>query len=186
MTTGIITRKAIAKSLKELMETKSFDKISVSDIMNHCQMRRQSFYYHFQDKYELLGWIYQQETKENSIDFINYSDFDEIFSHLIHYFYQNQSFYRKALAVKEQNSFSDYLHKCMKALYLSLIKDLEEGTLSNEHRKFLASHYSHGFVGLIKDWLEKGCQTEPEALSQLFEQILHQQLQKSIHQLLER
>lgn len=186
MTPGIITRKAIAKSLKELMETESFAKISVSDIMNHCQMRRQSFYYHFQDKYELLSWIYQQETKENSIDFIDYSDFEEIFFHLIHYFYENQSFYRKALAVKEQNSFSDYLYKHTKTLYLSLIKDPEKGTLSNEHRIFLASYYSHGFVGLIKDWLEQGCQTEPEALSQLFEQIVHQQLRKSIHQLVER
>ena len=51
------------------METESFHKISVSDIMLHCQMRRQTFYYHFKDKFELLSWIYREETKENIIDF---------------------------------------------------------------------------------------------------------------------
>jgi len=183
MTTGLITKKAIAKALKELMETKSFDKVSVSDIMNDCQMRRQSFYYHFQDKYELLSWIYQQETKENSIDFINYSNINEIFFHLIHYFYRNQSFYRKALVVIEQDSFSEYLYNHMKTLYLSLITDLEKRALSSEYREFLASYYSRGFVGYIKDWLENGCKTSPDTLSEFFEKTIHQQLRKSIHQL---
>ena len=63
MTSSIISKKIIANSLKYLMETESFHKISVSDIMLLCQMRRQTFYYHFKDKFELLSWIYR-ETKE--------------------------------------------------------------------------------------------------------------------------
>ncbi|HDR8383991.1 TPA: TetR family transcriptional regulator, partial [Bacillus cereus] len=55
MTSSIISKKIIANSLKYLMETESFHKISVSDIMLHCQMRRQTFYYHFKDKFELLS-----------------------------------------------------------------------------------------------------------------------------------
>ena len=56
-----ITKKALAGALKELMDTKPFQKISVSDICERCQMNRKSFYYHFKDKYDLMNWIYDTE-----------------------------------------------------------------------------------------------------------------------------
>lgn len=92
MTSSIISKKIIANSLKYLMETESFHKISVSDIMLHCQMRRQTFYYHFKDKFELLSWIYREETKENIIDFLDYETWENIFDLLFDYFYENQNF----------------------------------------------------------------------------------------------
>ena len=56
-----ITKRALAAALKELMETKPFSKISVSDICQACDMSRKSFYYHFQDKFDLVNWIYYTE-----------------------------------------------------------------------------------------------------------------------------
>ncbi len=38
-----ITKRALAAALKELMETKPFSKISVSDICQACDMSRKSF-----------------------------------------------------------------------------------------------------------------------------------------------
>ena len=49
-----LTKKAIALSAKELTKEKPYDKISISDIADRCGIKRQTFYYHFQDKYELL------------------------------------------------------------------------------------------------------------------------------------
>ena len=56
-----ITKHAIAAALKELCREKSFDKISIADITSTCGLNRQTFYYHFEDKYELLNWIYYTE-----------------------------------------------------------------------------------------------------------------------------
>ena len=43
--------------MKELMKRKSLEKITVSDIVQNCGLNRQTFYYHFQDKYDLVNWI---------------------------------------------------------------------------------------------------------------------------------
>ena len=56
-----ITKRALAEALKELMEEKSFSKISVADICGKCNMNRKSFYYHFKDKYDLVNWIFDTE-----------------------------------------------------------------------------------------------------------------------------
>ena len=54
MSDSLITKRAIAAGIKELTKKKSFDKITVSDISEICGLNRQTFYYHFQDKYELV------------------------------------------------------------------------------------------------------------------------------------
>ena len=56
-----LSKEAIINSFKQLMRKKSFDKISISDITNNCYLNRQTFYYHFQDKYELMNYIYYNE-----------------------------------------------------------------------------------------------------------------------------
>ena len=64
MAESLITKKALADSLKELTREKTFDKISVKDISEKCGINRQTFYYHFIDKFDLLEWIYKTELLE--------------------------------------------------------------------------------------------------------------------------
>ena len=53
-----ITKRALASALKELLEHKPLNKITIADITEQCGVNRQTFYYHFQDIYALLEWIY--------------------------------------------------------------------------------------------------------------------------------
>ena len=179
MTSSIISKKIIANSLKQLMETDPFHKISVSDIMLHCQMRRQTFYYHFKDKFELLGWIYKEETKENIIDFLDYEKWENIFDLLFDYFHQNQCFYQNAFKVTEQNSFNYYLFEHTKNLYIKIINELLVGcnlAISEVKKDTLASFYSHGFVGTIKDWIENHCAVDPSIMSSMMKNMINNQL----------
>lgn len=51
------TKLKIARALRELMSQRPLAKITVQDLMEGAQMKRQSFYYHFQDIYDVLFWI---------------------------------------------------------------------------------------------------------------------------------
>lgn len=177
MTNSIITKKVIAKAFKDLMEVQPFSKISVSDIMSRANMRRQTFYYHFQDKFELLHWIYKQETKEHSIDFLAYDDIQTIFRHLLHYFYENQTFYQRAMDVNGQNGFSDYLYEHIQTLYLN-----EIDRLSQKDREFISSFYSYGVVGIIHQWLQAHCPQEPDVIADHLYHLIHKPWQWSIQQ----
>ena len=55
------TKQAMADALKELLAARPFSKVSVSELCEACGMNRKSFYYHFQDKYALLNWIFYNE-----------------------------------------------------------------------------------------------------------------------------
>ena len=58
------TKKQLAEALKSAMLHKSFSKISVKDIVEVCGINRKTFYYHFQDIYDLLRWTLDLEQKE--------------------------------------------------------------------------------------------------------------------------
>jgi len=56
------TKESLAASLKKLMKTTALAKITINDIVNDCGVNRRTFYYHFQDIYALLEWIFRTEV----------------------------------------------------------------------------------------------------------------------------
>lgn len=49
-------------SLKKLMLSKPLDKITIRDITDDCGICRMTFYYHFQDIYDLVAWACMEEA----------------------------------------------------------------------------------------------------------------------------
>ena len=56
------TKYAQAAALKELMAQKPIDRITIHDLTERCGIQRQTFYYHFEDVYDLLRWMFQAEA----------------------------------------------------------------------------------------------------------------------------
>lgn len=168
MDQSLITKKIIANAFKALMKKEPFVKISVSEIMNTADMRRQTFYYHFQDKFELLEWIYKTESKENISDLIGYERWDRILKQIFIYFDREQDFYKNALTVTEQNGFIEYLYSNLKSLFSRALADIDTSTDEKnlENKDLISSFLSHGLVGVIKDWIQTGCQTPPEEMAE--------------------
>lgn len=58
------TKNTIAISLMKKLINKSLEDITVADIVNGCNVSRQTFYYYFNDIYSIVGWIYVQEVNK--------------------------------------------------------------------------------------------------------------------------
>ena len=88
-----ITRNAMAAAMKALMKEQKLSKISISDICGACGMNRNSFYYHFKDKYDLINWIFYTEFVSN-IHLEEYKDALQLLEDICDYLYQERDFYR--------------------------------------------------------------------------------------------
>ena len=58
------TKLALANALKAQLQKKFLDDITVKELVEACEINRQTFYYHFQDIYDLLRWLLEHETAE--------------------------------------------------------------------------------------------------------------------------
>ena len=56
------TKESLAAALKQMMAVKPIDKITVKDLVEICGVNRQTFYYHFDDVYDLLEWVFEEDA----------------------------------------------------------------------------------------------------------------------------
>ena len=61
------TKNQMAEALKKLIKDRSFSKITVQDIVAACNINRNTFYYHFENNYDLLSFTYSREV-QNIVD----------------------------------------------------------------------------------------------------------------------
>ena len=57
------TKLLMSDALKRLIKDRPFSKITVQDIVSECNINRNTFYYHFENNYDLLYFAYEQEVK---------------------------------------------------------------------------------------------------------------------------
>lgn len=133
-----ITKHALAQAMKDLMAEKPMTKISIGDIAERCSMNRQSFYYHFKDKYDLVNWIYYTEFI-SEIKTHNFETGWEFIEKVCEFFEENKVFYCNALKVTCQNSFYEYFSDVIQPIILIYFKDIfEESPNQNFYAEFLA------------------------------------------------
>ena len=59
---GYAAKVEICSALKGLMAHKPLNKITVAEVMKTCGMARQHFYYHFEDIYDAVRWMFEEEA----------------------------------------------------------------------------------------------------------------------------
>jgi len=153
-----ITKKALATALKELMNEISFEKITISDICEKCNMNRKSFYYHFKDKYDLANWIFDTEFMAVVLK-KNYKDSWTKIEDICEYFYSNHCFYSKILNVTGQNSLQEHLRELM---FPVLSEIFTEGSLDSRMRTFQIEFFSDALVMAFQRWLKERNPMQPE------------------------
>lgn len=57
------TKTVIIDAFLELLKTKEFSKVSITDITEKCNSSRQTFYYHFDNIEDMLEWAFDEQTK---------------------------------------------------------------------------------------------------------------------------
>ncbi len=164
-----ITKRALANALKELMRTVPFAKIRVADICEKCAMNRKSFYYHFQDKYELINWIFDMEFIE-LIDRENADQSIEEMTDLFRILYDNRAFYRNALSVQGQNSLSEHIREIALPILQSRMK---EALSEDEYPGFYVEFFLDALLGAIVHWIkDENCEPPEEFIPHFFSCIL--------------
>jgi probable dihydroxyacetone kinase regulator len=153
-----LTKRALAQAIKELMNEKPLVKISIADIVDRCQMNRQSFYYHFRDKYDLVNWIFYTELITELQNSPNKDEYEEL-KNICRYLYDNRAFYINALKFTGQNSFYEYFGE---VIYQLLKAAFNESFGNSDQSDFNAMFYADALRACIFRWLTSGAKMPPD------------------------
>ena len=176
------TKLQLAAALKILMAQKSMDKITIAELTNLCNIRRQSFYYHFEDIYDLLRWMIENEA----ISLLKQQEgallWKEGLLQLFRYLEENRTVCLCALKSVGRDHLRRFFEADIYAIIHRTIEQLTENIgVHNNLDSFvdvemLTHFYVVALAGMIESWLLGEIDRTPEQLIQFVDIILNDQI----------
>ncbi|MCQ2480600.1 MAG: TetR/AcrR family transcriptional regulator [Clostridia bacterium] len=163
------TKEDIFKAFIEILKTKPFDKITVRDIVEECDINRNTFYYYYSDIYELLEEIFKMEFVE--IVPKHSSGFRWLvgFSRMIESSYSNKKIINNICASKSFEYLENYMFKSCRNILSDYMHDMAEGRNIDEAQlEFTISFYQYAIIGTLSEWYRTGMPEPPEQILKQF------------------
>ena len=148
------TKVIIGDAFLDLASKKKPDKITIIDICKQAHISRETFYYHFKDKYDLVAWIYEQ-TFQNILRASRGVFGQKEVQQLLLAMQDDQSFYKKVFDDHSQNALFSYIQRVNRTYTRNalLLKENSE-TLSKE-MEFALRFASHAWMHCLRDWISE-------------------------------
>ena len=154
---ALFTKQAMYHALKKLITTKSINKITIKDITDTCGLNRQTFYYHFNDIYHLLKWLFEQEAIDILHQFDLIAEYEEAITFMIHYIDENEAMLIGAYDSLGHTALKKIFYDDFYAVVTSIIEHGENVThqrLELGYKDFLTHFYTDAIVSTWVDLIK--------------------------------
>lgn len=171
------TKLALANSLKKLLQKKFLDDITVKEIVEDCEVNRQTFYYHFQDIYDLLRWFLDHETE---LALQGTRNWREGLMAAFHYVQENHVLIFHIFRSSGRDHIDCQFFSLSRALVVKLL-ELYAGDLplTEADRAFLTDFYMYALSGIFVSWVSSDMKEDPQVLVDRLDRLLEPEIRRA-------
>lgn len=173
------TKRQLTDSLKKLMALKPLNKISIREICEGCGVNRQTFYYHFEDIYDQVKWMFRDEIISVLKDFSHSRQWKEGLLILFRYIADNRAVCLCALNSlgheHMKRFFEDDISTIVRNAIVYFAARLPEHENIKEYEDFLIKYYSSAIMGVLESWLLSEINKSPERMAEYVCTIIENQ-----------
>ena len=171
----------IAESFRELMEYKPFHKITISDIANGCNISRMTFYYHFEDIYDLLRWTVESDVHASLKSFSEEKRWQKGLSLFLDNLKEQKQILLNAVHSLGRNEIANLFDKEIESLILMYIRaGINNRPIADEDLTFITRFYKYAFEGMIFDWIDNEMKEDAAVLERNLEILLQNNIDDDI------
>ena len=145
----------LADSLKNLLNVKEINKITINEITKDSGVNRQTFYYHFHDIYELCSYMIERDLQELMPSRGNdVTDWKIAMITLLEYLEENKNLYKRLILTVGSFYINQFIHDNLKPYVKAYItRYIKPTNITSEYIEFLYGYYTASFHGCIIDWI---------------------------------
>ena len=171
----------IAESFRELMEYKPFHKITISDIANGCNISRTTFYYHFEDIYDLLRWTVESDVHASLKSFSEEKRWQKGLSLFLDNLKEQKQILLNAVHSLGRNEIANLFDKEIESLILMYIRaGINNRPIADEDLTFITRFYKYAFEGMIFDWIDNEMKEDAAVLERNLEILMQNNIDDDI------
>lgn len=164
------TKQALAAALKKWMAQKPMDKITIHDLTECCGIRRQNFYCHFADIYDLMRWMFQEEAVSLLRQHEGTLLWQEGLLQLFRYLEENRAVCLCALKSVGRDDLKRFFEADIHAIIHRTVEQISEAVgiaragVTAEDIALMTHVYVVAFAGVLESWLLGEIERTPEEL----------------------
>lgn len=183
MSNSIITERALAESLKKLMQRYPVNKIHVQMITDDCKLTRHTFYNHFQDIYELLGWIYDHEVIEDLEKCCNLAHWKDGILLVLQYTVENRKICLNTFHSLGRDHLESFVYHVFNHVLAGIIADITQNIhVDEKSKKDAADFYANAIMGIFIAWLKQNLKREPTVIADWVDKMVKGNLVRLMNQ----
>ena len=178
------TKKHMAESLKRLLLKKPITKITIADITEDCGLSRMTFYYHFQDIYDLVEWMCEEEALAALGNNRTYDTWQQGFIAILESVRVNKPCIMNVYRSVDRAQIERYLTRVVEKLMMEVINEQAQGlNISEESKRYVVNFYMYGFIGIMLKWIQDDMKTEPAKIADMTATIIHGDFRRALERM---
>lgn len=148
------TRQIIQASFRRLLLAKSLDKIKVRDIVEDCGLNRNTFYYYYEDIYDLFDDYLDAQMQEIYRTLPENSPWDAELLRLLDCVCETPPMGRHIFFSRKREAMRQYLNKVLTVtLDRYIAAEMQELEIAPEDRRLVCDTCCHALYGMIEQCL---------------------------------
>jgi len=160
-----VTKEVFAKAFMKMLEKKRINHISVKDLVEDCGVSRQTYYYHFNDIYDLVEWIFLEETKAVLADNRDIETWQQGYLNVLGWIRNNKTFVVNAYRSMSHEYLETFMYNVLFDLIYPVVEKQAKGKdLKDKNIKFISHFYSLAVAAMGLDWVRTGMKEDPEEI----------------------
>ncbi|MBB6634996.1 TetR/AcrR family transcriptional regulator [Cohnella thailandensis] len=175
------TKEILKSSLLTLMQEKSFQQISITELVSHADCTRGTFYAHYEQKEDLLDEMIEEmfermtEAYRRPYAGMSMVDFNELPGSsivLFDHFTENRTFYKVMLDPRTNYNFRETLTRRMDRLFRKDFEFIVTERDAHIDTKLFGTYRIHGIIGLILEWIDSDFELPASYMGEQLVEIL--------------
>lgn len=176
-----VTKRALSASLKNMLLKKPLTNITIKDITADCGVNRMTFYYHFQDIYDLVEWTCEEEASKALAGQKTYNTWKEGFLNIFHAVQDNRPFIMNVYHSVSREQVEIYLYKLVYHLIIGVVEEKSvEMVIHEDDKQFIADFYKYAFVGILLNWIRNDMKDDPQVIVDRLGTLIHGNITRAL------
>lgn len=164
------TKKALHEALLTLLNEKSINEITVTELTTLADVNRATFYFYYTDLIDMLQQIqneayeaFTEVIQKATIQVSSIGGFTEYAERVFTYCKENEHLVRFIV----NNDVNNRLYTYIRQLMLTNIPNTKEIFGENNPAKFISNYVINAMIGVCIDWMDDGMKIPPHDLAEL-------------------
>ena len=160
-------KQVFADTVIEMLKTRPLSSITVKDVVMECGVSRQSFYYHFNDIYDVIEWFFTKETEKALQAYSDIDSWQTGYIRIMYWAQKNRPLVMNTYASIQREYIEVFMYRVLYQYIIKVVQNEATDLNVNEQQcAFVAQFYTLAINAVSLEWIKTGMKDKPESIAE--------------------